>query len=62
MSDFRHYIHMNNKMKRKIKMSVVFWPAVIFGGKHAYWMNVRKMLSGTCIIDRTEQCKILNTC
>lgn len=40
---------------------MVFWFAVTFGGKHAYWMNVRKMLSGICIIDRTEMCKILNT-
>lgn len=40
---------------------MVFWFAVTFGGKHAYWMNVRKMLSGICIIDRTEMCEILNT-
>ena len=40
---------------------MVFWFAVIFGGKHAYRMSARKMLAGVCIIDRAELCKILNT-
>lgn len=40
---------------------MVSWFTVIFGEKHVYWMNVRKMLRGVRMIDRTELCKILNS-
>lgn len=52
---------MNNKIKRGKKRPVVFWHAVIFGGRHAYCMNIRKMLVGVYIIDRTELRKIPNS-